>query len=93
MRSIADHPLARGIAGVLGIVGSIADGLYFVLYPMLVVPSPANYGFYVAWLVPLGLSVRWWRSHPWRALAVPIVAALLVNLARIAGEQLFGWAP
>lgn len=93
MRSIADHPLARGIAGALGVLGSIADGLYFVLYPMLTVPTPANYAFYLAWLVPLGLSVRWWRSHPWRALAVPIVAAVLVNLALRAGEAIFGWAP
>ena len=73
--------------------GASRSGYFFVLIPLLTVPSPANYLFYLAWLVPIGLSLLWWRSHPWRGLAVAAIATVLVIAAISVGSAIFGWAP
>ena len=93
LAALAEQPVLRAIAGALGIAGSIASGFFFVLVPALTVPKPDMYLFFVAWLVPVGLSIRWWRSHPWRALLVPIVATGLAIAALWAGGTFLGWAP
>jgi hypothetical protein len=88
---IRDRPLAH-VAGAIGIAGQLASAYWYLLYPLLVVPSPASYLFFVAWFVLVGLTVAWWRSHPIRSLLVPIVSVPAAVAALWVGT-LLGWAP
>ena len=38
---IRDRPLAH-LAGAVGILGQLASAYWYLLYPLLVVPSPAS---------------------------------------------------
>ena len=90
--SIRDRPLAH-VAGAIGIAAQLASAYWFLLYPLLVVPSPASYAFFVAWFVLVGLTVAWWRDHPIRSFFVPIVSVPVVVLAIWIGTTFLGWAP
>jgi hypothetical protein len=87
-----DRRLAH-LAGVLGIVGQLASAYWYLLYPLLVVPSPASYLFFAAWFVLVGLTVAWWRHHPVRSFFVPIVSVPAVVFALWIGTTFLGWAP
>lgn len=99
MTKITEQPTAIGnstlahVAGAAGIVGQIAAAYWFLLLPGLVVPSPENYLFFVAWAVLLVLAIAWWRRHPWRSALVPIVSVPVVLLVLELGQRLLGWAP
>ena len=89
---IRDRPLAH-LAGALGIAGQLASAFWYLLYPLLVVPSPASYLFFAAWFVLVGLTVAWWRHHPIRSFFVPIVSVPAAVLALWIGTTFLGWAP
>ena len=88
---IRDRPLAY-LAGSAGVVGQLASAYVFLLYPFLVVPPPANYLFYVAWFVLVGLAIAWWGRHPLRSFFVPIVSVPVAVLALWLGITFLGWA-
>ena len=83
--------LVRRVAATLGVAGSVALAYVYVLLPALTVPAPATYAFYLAWVVLVVLSVAWWRSHPWRSLAVPIVALPVALAILWFGGEYLGW--
>ena len=77
----------------VGIVGQLASAYWYLLYPLLVVPTPADYLFFAAWFVLVGLTVAWWRHHPIRSFLVPIVSVPAVVSALWIGTTFLGWAP
>jgi hypothetical protein len=89
---IRDRPLAR-LAGAAGIVGQFASAYWYLLYPLLVVPSPASYFFFVAWFVLVGLAIAWWRHHPIRSFFVPVVSVPVAVMVLWIGTTFLGWAP
>ena len=89
---IRDRPLAY-LAGATGVVGQLASAYVFLLYPLLVVPTPASYLFFVAWFVLVGLAIAWWRRHPLRSFFVPIVSVPIAVLVLWIGTTLLGWSP
>lgn len=88
---IRDRPLAY-LAGAVGIVGQLASAYLYLLYPFLIVPSPARYLFYVAWFVLVGLTMAWWRHHPMRSFFVPVVSVPVAVLVLWIGTTFLGWA-
>jgi hypothetical protein len=92
MDSLLRNETARRVAATLGVVGSIALGYQYILVPLLTVPSPAKYGFYAAWLVLVGLSIAWWRRHPWRSFGTPIVGFIAAAAVLWFGGEYLGWA-
>ncbi|HEY8238906.1 MAG TPA: hypothetical protein VIF63_05675 [Candidatus Limnocylindrales bacterium] len=93
MTSFLANETVRRIAATLGVLGSLALAYLYILYPLLTVPGLARYGFYGAWIVLVVLSLMWWRRHPWRALAVPVVGLVAVLAALWFGGEYLGWAP
>jgi hypothetical protein len=93
MQGIVENRTLAHVAGAAGIIGQLAASYYFVLFPALVVPSPANYLIVAAWFVLMGLAIAWWRHHPWRSFLVPIVSVPIVLLVLWAGTRYQGWAP
>ena len=73
-------PTLLRVAGAIGIVAQVASAYWYVLYPALVVPSPTNYVFFLAWFVLVGLAVAWWRRHPGRSFLLPVISVPLVVL-------------
>jgi hypothetical protein len=91
-RATSDRRLAR-IAATLGVVAQVLSAYYFILYPALTVPSPANYFFFVAWPVLVGLTISWWRNHPWRSFILPVASIPLARLVLEIGFRFWGWMP
>lgn len=89
---VRNQTLAR-VAGSAGVVGQVAASYYFVLFPAMSVPSPANYLIVASWFVLMGLAIAWWRDHPWSSFLVPIVSVPIVLLVLWAGTRYLGWAP
>ncbi len=89
---IGNRTLAN-VAGAAGVLGQLAAAYWFVLFPALVVPTPINYLFVVAWLVLVGLAIASWRHHPWRSFLIPVVSVPVVIVALEVGVRLMGWAP
>ena len=89
---ISNRRLAR-VAGAAGIAGQVAAAYWFLLFPLLTVPSPEHYLFFVAWFVLVVLAIVWWRHHPWRSFLVPIVSVPAVILVLELGTRFLGWAP
>jgi len=89
---LRNENVRRG-AATLGVAGSVALAYVYVLIPLLTVPTPASYAFYVAWLVLVGVSIAWWRRHPWRSFSVPIVGLFSAIAALWFGGEYLGWAP
>lgn len=89
---ISSLTVAR-LAGTAGIAGQLAAAYFFLLVPGLAVPSPANYVFFAAWFVLVGLTIAWWRRHPWRSFLVPIVSVPVAILVFEIGTRALGWAP
>ena len=88
----ANEPVRR-VAASLGVLGSLALAFHYILLPALTVPAPAMYGFFAAWFVLVGLSVKWWRKQPWRSFAVPVVGLIAVLAVLWFGTGYLGWAP
>ena len=93
MDAFLANETVRRIAATVGVIGSVALAYYYVLYPMLTVPGLARYVFYGAWIVLVVLSIKWWRSHPWRSLAVPVVGLVAALAVLWFGGEYLGWAP
>ena len=93
MASLVANETVRRIGATLGVLGSLALAYFYILFPMLTVPGLARYGFYAAWVVLVVLSLKWWRAHPWRSLAVPVVALVVVLPVLWFGGEYLGWAP
>ena len=91
--SITRNPGVARLAAGVGIAVHLGGVFVYILIPGLVVPFPALYAFYGAWLLVLGASLRWYREHPWRTSVVPVVGVGIAAAARLAGERLLGWAP
>lgn len=87
---IRDRPLAY-LAGAAGIVAQLISASLFLLYPMLVVPSPASYLFFIAWFVLVGLAIAWWRDHPLRSFFIPVVSVPIAVLVLGIGITFLGW--
>ena len=93
MGSMDGGPMVARLAGTAGILGQLAAAFVFVLIPGLAVPSPANYVFFAAWFVLVGLTIAWWRHHPWRSFLVPIVSVPVALVVLEIGSRALGWAP
>jgi hypothetical protein len=93
MDTVINNRTVAGMAGIAGIAGQLASAYFFLLVPGLAVPSPANYVFFGAWFVLVGLTIAWWRHHPWRSFLVPIVSVPVAILVLEIGTQALGWAP
>ena len=89
---IRDRPLAH-LAGIAGIVGQMASAYWYLLYPLLVVPSPASYLFFAAWFILVGLTIAWWRDHPLRSFFVPVVSVPVAIILQWVGTTYLAWAP
>jgi hypothetical protein len=93
MSAMAEPRLRERVAATVGVIGTVALAYVYVLMPMLVVPAPFTYAYVAAWFVMVGLSVAWWRRHPWRAFAIPFIG-LIAGLVTIQlGSTFLGWAP
>lgn len=86
------NAIVRRVVATFGVLGSVALAFFYVLVPALTVPSPAMYGFYVAWAVLVVLSLRWWSGHPWRAFAVPVIGLPVVLAVLWLGGEYLGWS-
>ena len=93
MDAFLANDMVRRIGATLGVLGSVALAFFYILVPMLAVPGLARYGFYGAWFVLVFLSLRWWRNHPWRSLAVPVVGLVAALAVLWFGGEYLGWAP
>jgi hypothetical protein len=85
-------PLAHA-TGAVGIGGQVAAAFFFILLPAFTAPSPANYRFFVAWALLLGLAIAWWRHHALRSLLVPMVSVPLCLLPLEMGKRNWNWVP
>jgi hypothetical protein len=79
------------LLAVVATVGHFFALVLYVLFPMLVAPPLAVKAFAAAWVVVLGLTLLWYRHHPWRTAVLPIAGAVVVGIIRILGEQHLGW--
>lgn len=91
MDALIEHRTVQRVVATLGVIATLALAFLYILMPMLVVPYPVVYGYWVAWGVLVLLSLVWWSRHPWRSFLVPIVGLVLVLAAITLGELLFGW--
>ncbi len=88
---IRDRRLAH-LAGALGIVGQLASAYWYLLYPLLVVPTASCYLFYTACsLRPANVS--WSRDHPIRSFFVPVVSVSTIVFTLSIGTTFLSWAP
>jgi hypothetical protein len=87
----SDQRLAH-LAGAIGIVGQLASAYFYLLFPLLIVPTPTSYAFFVTWLVLVGLTIIWWRHHPIRSFFVPIVSVPAVLVVFWIGTTFLGWS-
>jgi hypothetical protein len=91
MESLMSNVTIARVAGAAGIAAQLAAAYVFVLIPALTVPSPVNYAFVIAWFVLLGVTIVWWRSHPWRSFLVPIISVPSALLLLALGSRFLGW--
>lgn len=90
---LIEHPRARRIVAIIGVLGTVAAAGYGVLIAGLTVPFPFSGPFIGAGLGAIVLAVRLGTKHPWRTLAIPIVWLGLVFAIIEIGVRLWGWAP
>jgi hypothetical protein len=93
MQGIVENRTLAHVAGAAGILGQLAASYFFLLFPMLVVPTPTSYVIVASWFVLMGLAIAWWRHHPWRSFLVPIVSVPVVMVVLELGVRFLGWAP
>ena len=93
MERLRDDPRVARAAATIGVVLQIASGDLFVFYPLLTVPAPESYGFFAAWPLLVGLTIAWWRRHPWRSLLLPIVSVPTAAIVLDYGYRFLGWGP
>ncbi|HJR39834.1 MAG TPA: hypothetical protein VJ819_15740 [Nocardioidaceae bacterium] len=65
--------------------------LPFYLASGLVAPAWAIIVLLLIWAGLFVLALRWFRRHPFRVIALPVLAAAIWFGALTAGEALLGW--
>ena len=91
MESLVENRLVQRIVATLGVAGSVALGLVYVVIAGPIVTKPTLYAFWAAWAFIVLVSLYWWASHPWRAFVVPIVGFAAVLAVLWLGVELLGW--
>jgi hypothetical protein len=91
MTSISENRSVARAAGVLAILGHLLAAFLYIVFPGLEVEYPTLFAFQAAWLIVLVVAVWWLRAHPWRSVGLVLAGAVLVNVARILGEQYLGF--
>ncbi|HEY0125571.1 MAG TPA: hypothetical protein VGB58_00375 [Blastococcus sp.] len=79
------------LAGLAGLAHLVVG--YFYLAGGLVIPGLVLYPLWGVWLVLAGVLVRLAVRRSWWTPAVPVVAAALLVLLLVLGDQVFGWQP
>ena len=79
------------LAGQAGLAHLVVG--YFYLAGGLVIPGLVLYPLWGVWLVLAGVLVRLAVRRSWWTPAVPVVAAALLVLLLVLGDQVFGWQP
>jgi len=91
MSSIGENRTVARAVGVVAVVGHLLASVLYIVFPGLEVEYPTLFAFQAAWVFVLVVAVWWLRDHPWRSVVIVLVGAVLVNVARIIGEQYFGF--
>lgn len=78
------------VAAGLAMAAMAVIGVFY-LSSGLVAPLWAVVCLVVIWAGLVVLGVAWFRRHPWRVLALPVVAVAVWFLAITLGERLLGW--
>lgn len=85
-RSKVPGYVAAGLAmGAMAVVG------VFYLSSGLVAPLWAVIGLMAIWVGLVVLGVAWFRRHPLRLLALPVIAVVVWFAVLTLGERLLGW--
>jgi hypothetical protein len=85
-RSRVPGYVAAGLAmAALAVIG------FFYLSSGLIAPLWAVIVLLVIWVGLVVLGVVWFRTHPWRVLALPVVAVAIWYAVITLGERLLGW--
>ena len=84
--SVVVQRVAAGV-GVLGLLAALP----FYLASGLAAPLWAVVALWVVWLGLGLLALRWFRSHPWVVLLLPVVALAIWWGALTLGVLLLGW--
>lgn len=87
-------PRGRGalriLLGGLSLFAMLVIGFVY-LTSGLVAPLWAVAGLLIFWVILVVLGLRWFREHPWRLLALPVIAVLMWLVVITLGERLLGW--
>ena len=78
------------IAAGLALAALAVIGVFYVSAG-LVAPLWAVIGLVIIWVALVGLGIFWFRRHPFRVLALPVVAVVVWFAVITLGEQLLGW--
>lgn len=63
----------------------------FYLSSGLVAPLWAVVGLILLWIALVVIGIRWFRRHPLRVLALPVIAVVIWFSVLTLGERLLGW--
>ncbi len=88
-RTASRRVLSLVVAGVA--MAALAVIGFFYLASGLVAPLWAVVGLMIIWVGLVVVGIRWFRSHPWRVPALPVVAVLVWWGVLTLGERLLGW--
>ena len=80
----------RILLGGLSLFAMLVIGFVY-LTSGLVAPVWAVAGLLIFWVILVVLGLRWFREHPWRLLALPVIAVLMWLVVITLGERLLGW--
>lgn len=77
------------VAGLAG-AAHLVVGFYY-LVGGLVIPGAVLYPLWALWVALAAVLVRLALRRSWWTAAVPVVAAVVLVLTVVVGEQVFGW--
>ena len=80
-----------GVGAAVAMLALLVVGVVFYLPAGLVAPGWAVLLLGVVWLALFVLGVLWFRPHPGRVLALPVLAMAVWIVTLTAGEALLGW--
>lgn len=83
--------MAQRVAALIGLGAHLVLAIWYFLYTPLFAPLPGSIVLWATWLGLLVLAVHWWGQHPFRVLAVPLVAAAVWMTGVWLGTAVFGW--
>ena len=79
------------LAGLAGLVHLVVG--YFYLVGGLVIPGYVLIPLWILWLVLAAWLLRLAVARSWWTPAVPVLAAAVLVLVLVLGDQVFGWQP